>query len=174
MKLNRKFAAGSAALVVTGLALTGCGASGGSSDGSKDSVTWMAMLHTPTTPAKGGVIETALEEVVGADLEFQWIPDASKDEKLNAAIASNTLADIVSLGLANSTVRRALASGQFWDIEPFLADFPNLAKIDPQIIDAAKIDGHLYGVPAQKTKSRYGVMIRQDWLDALDLEVPHT
>jgi putative aldouronate transport system substrate-binding protein len=91
MKLNRKLALGSAALAISGLALTGCGASGGSGDGSKDSITWMALLHTPTTPEKGGAIETALEEVVGKDLDFQWIPAASKDEKLNAAIASDNL-----------------------------------------------------------------------------------
>src|SRR5690606_33368185 len=30
------------------------------------------------------------------------------------------------------------------------------------------------GVPMQKPKARYGVLIRQDWLDALNLEVPHT
>jgi putative aldouronate transport system substrate-binding protein len=174
MKLNRKLALGSAALAISGLALTGCGASGGSGDGSKDSITWMALLHTPTTPEKGGAIETALEEVVGKDLDFQWIPAASKDEKLNAAIASDNLADIVPLSLTESTARRALTSGQFWDIEPFLADFPSLSKIDPQILDASKIDGTLYGVPAQKPKARYGVLIRQDWLDALGLQVPHT
>ncbi|GGF43317.1 sugar ABC transporter substrate-binding protein [Microbacterium sorbitolivorans] len=175
MKLNRKLALGSAALVISGLALTGCGASGGSGDGSKDSVSWMAILHTPTTPEKGGTIEVALEDLVGEDLNFQWIPDASKDEKLNAAIASDTLADIVSLpGVTNSTIRRSLAAGQFWDIEPYLSEFPNLAAIDPQIIEGAKIDGHLYGVPAQKPKARFGVLVRQDWLDNLGLEVPHT
>ncbi|MFP3590162.1 hypothetical protein SCB29_42115, partial [Paraburkholderia sp. SIMBA_055] len=78
-----------------------------------------------TTPEKDGVIETALEDVAGTKLSFQWIPDASKDEKLNAAIASDTLADIVSLpGVTNSTIRRALSAGQFWDIEPFLSEFP--------------------------------------------------
>lgn len=175
MKLNRKLALGSAVLAVSGLALTGCGASGAASDGSKDGVTWMAILHTPTTPEKNGVIETALEEVAGTDLTFQWIPDASKDEKLNAAIASDTLADIVSLpGVTNSTIRRALSAGQFWDIEPYLSEFPNLSSIDPQIIEGAKIDGHLYGVPAQKPKARFGVLVRQDWLDKLGLDVPHT
>src|SRR5690606_22673693 len=54
MKFNRKLALGSAVLAVTGLALTGCGASGGANDGPKDSVTWMAILHTPTTPEKDG------------------------------------------------------------------------------------------------------------------------
>jgi putative aldouronate transport system substrate-binding protein len=41
-------------------------------------------------------------------------------------------------------------------------------------LDSARIDGKLYGVPFQKIKARYGVVVRQDWLDNLGLEVPHT
>jgi len=174
MRTTRKLAAGIAALAAASVALSGCGTAGGGS-GDSDAITWMAALHTPTTPEPGGAIETGLEELADVDLEFQWIPDASRDEKLSAALASNTLADIVTLpGGGITTVVRALTSGQFWDIEEYLGDFPNLSQIDPQIIEAAKIDGHLYGVPAQKPKARYGVLVRQDWLDNLGLEVPHT
>ncbi|WP_221585341.1 extracellular solute-binding protein [Microbacterium sp. G2-8] len=135
----------------------------------------MAMLHTPTTPDPGGPVETALEDHTGADVEFQWVPDASKDEKINSALASDTLAHIVSLTESDSsTVRNALTSGQFWDVEEYLADYPNLAEIDPQTLEAARIDGELFGVPFQKVKARYGVLVRQDWLDNLGLETPHT
>ncbi|MGO1413050.1 MAG: hypothetical protein ACTHVH_00710 [Microbacterium gubbeenense] len=175
MKITRRITIGIAVLASASVALTGCGTAGGESGGSDDAVTWMAALHTPTTPEPGGTIETALEALSDTDLEFQWIPDASRDEKLSAALASNTLADIVTLpGGGITTVVRALTSGQFWDIEDYLDEFPNLSQIDPQIIEAAKINGHLYGVPAQKPKARYGVLVRQDWLDNLGLEVPHT
>src|SRR5690625_7495976 len=71
-------------------------------------------------------------------------------------------------------VREPLKSGMFWDVEPFLSEFPNLASINPTIIESARLDGVLYGVPFQKLLARYGVLVRHDWLDRLSLEVPHT
>ncbi|NKF30862.1 extracellular solute-binding protein, partial [Pseudomonas sp. BGM005] len=90
-------------------------------------------------------------------------------------LASDALADITTIGnLSNTSVRQALRSGQFWDVEKYLKDYPNLSQIDEQTIASARVDGHLYGVPFQKPKARYGVLIRQDWLDNLGLETPHT
>jgi putative aldouronate transport system substrate-binding protein len=103
------------------------------------------------------------------------VPDASKEEKLNAALASNSIADLTNMNVvAMPSIRSSLVSGMFWDVEPFLADFPNLAKIDDTRLDAARVDGKLWGVPFQKPLARYGVLVRQDWLDKLGLEVPHT
>ncbi|SKC38597.1 extracellular solute-binding protein [Krasilnikoviella flava] len=171
------FVKGAAVAAVAALALTACGNGGSGEEAEVDDgpISWMAMLHTPTTPEKDGVIESALEEYTGQEFDMQWVPDASKEEKINSALASGKLADIVSLTMGDSTqVRQALGSGQFWDVEKYLADYPNLAKIDPETLEAAKLDGKLYGVPFQKIKARYGVLVRQDWLDKLGLETPHT
>ncbi|GAB6939168.1 extracellular solute-binding protein [Isoptericola variabilis] len=171
------FVRGAATAAVAALALAACG-SDGSGDGGGDAdgpLTWMATLHTPVTPDEDGPIQTALEKHTGEDFEVQWVPAASSAEKLNAALSSGALADMVSMApVDSSTVRQSLTSGMFWDVEPYLKDFPNLAKIDPQTLDAARLDGKLYGVPFQKIKARYGVVVRQDWLDNLGLEVPHT
>ena len=157
-------------------ALASCGSSGGGggSAGEGGTLTWMSMLHTPTTPEASGPIMTALKEHSGVDFEFQWVPDASKEEKINAALASGSLADINTLNQGMAAVREPLKSGMFWDVEPFLSEFPNLASINPTIIESARLDGVLYGVPFQKPLARYGVLVRQDWLDRLGLEVPHT
>jgi putative aldouronate transport system substrate-binding protein len=174
--ISRRNGTAVASATVLALTLAACGGSGDGDGGDADDpLTWMTMLHTPTTPEKGGAIETALEDYTGTEFEVQWVPDASKEEKINAALASGTLADIVSLTQSDSTtVRTALTSGMFWDVEDYLADYPNLSQIDPQTLDSARIDGELYGVPYQKIKARYGVVVRQDWLDNLGLEVPHT
>ncbi|MFC4137658.1 MULTISPECIES: extracellular solute-binding protein [unclassified Microbacterium] len=168
-----------ASVAVAALALTACGSADADTSAEKpktaEKISWMAMLHTPTTPESDGPIQTALEKYTGSTLEFQWVPDASKDEKINAALASDSLADITSLtNISNTSVRQALKSGQFWDVEKYLKDYPNLSKIDEQTIASARVDGHLYGVPFQKQMARYGVLIRQDWLDNLGLETPHT
>jgi putative aldouronate transport system substrate-binding protein len=168
---------GAAVAAVTALALAACGGSGsGEEDGADDGpISWMATLHTPVTPDAAGPIQTALEEYTGQEFAVQWVPAASSAEKLNAAISAQALADIVSMGPAdNTTLRQALKSGQFWEVEQYLGDFENLSQIDDQTLEAARIDGSLYGVPFQKIKARYGVLVRQDWLDNLGLDVPHT
>src|SRR5690625_5784613 len=76
--------------------------------------------------------------------------------------------------IRGTTVLNALTSGMFWDVEPFLSEFDNLSQIPEATIDVARVDGGLYGVPAQKPLARYGVLVRQDWLDNLGLDEPHT
>lgn len=184
MKIERRPLAGVTLGSILALTLAACGGSSGSAgssegsseSGESDPITWMTMLHTPTTPSETGPIHEALVSTTGEQFEMQWVPDASKEEKLNAALASNTLADITSLTQVDrsTTIRNALSSGMFWDVEEYLDQFPNLSKIDPKTIGVAKVDGRLYGIPFQKPIARYGVIVRQDWLDNLGLEVPHT
>ncbi|NLM65790.1 MAG: ABC transporter substrate-binding protein, partial [Enterococcus sp.] len=114
-------------LLLSAVILGACGK--GSTDGSaaenggseaavstKDTISWMAMLHTAAPPS--GEIENKLEEYTGVKVDFSWVPDASKSERINAALASNSLTDIVTLAdIKNTTVRSSLASGMFWDVE---------------------------------------------------------
>jgi putative aldouronate transport system substrate-binding protein len=177
MKINRRIGISAASVAVAGLALTGCGTGGGGGASVADTkeITWMTVVHTPTTPEKNSPVEKAIEEATGYDITFQWVPAANADEKLTSALASNKLADVVTLNSINSSpMRKALSDGQFWDVSDYLDDYPNLSKIDEQTRTDASIDGHLYGVPMLKYKARYGVLVRQDWLDNLALEVPHT
>jgi putative aldouronate transport system substrate-binding protein len=174
---RRSLIASGAAAAAGTLALSSCGgSSGGKSDISADNaLTWMAMLHTPATPDASGPVQKGLEKNTGQKFSVQWVPDASKEEKVNSAIASNKIANLTSLNqLAMPSIRQPLKSGMFWEVEPFLEEFDNLKKIDPKTVEGAKIDGKLYGVPLQNTLARYGVLVRKDWLDKLGMDVPHT
>lgn len=189
MKLNGKQL--SIVMLVILLLLSACGSNSGGNSAAKDNttqkqgtngepaaeepfnITWMNLLHTPSTPT--GDIQKLIEEKTNTKLKFSWIPDASKEERINTALASNSLADIVTLTiLENASVRNALKAGMFWEVGPYLSEFPNLAAISEEKLQAASIGGKLYGVPFLKDVARNGVIIRQDWLDNLGLEVPKT
>ncbi|MDR4316788.1 multiple sugar transport system substrate-binding protein YtcQ [Niallia circulans] len=160
------------------LLLAGCSggkeqSSGTYDENSKAEITWLNILHTASPPTD--TILDKIEEKTNAEIKFSWIPDASKEERINTALASDSLADIVTLTiLENSSVRNALKSGMFWNVEDYLDEFPNLKEISQDVRDSASIEGKLYGIPFQKDLARNGVVLRKDWLDNLGLEVPKT
>lgn len=163
------------------LLLAGCSdsskTSNNSGDGEKDNgkteISWLNILHTASPPTD--TIINELEKKTNTEIKFSWIPDASKEERINTALASDSLADIVTLTiLENSSVRNSLKSGMFWNIEDYLDEFPNLKAIPEEMLKSASTEGKLYGVPFQKDLARNGVVLRKDWLDKLGLEVPKT
>lgn len=124
-------------------------------------ITWLNILHTASPPTD--TIKKLLEEYTNTKLTFNWVPDASKEERITTALASGELADIVTLTMmTNSSVRSSLKSGLFWDVGPYIDDYDNLAKIAPEIRAAASIEGVLYGVPFQKNLARSGLIFRKD------------
>ncbi|GIN71861.1 sugar ABC transporter substrate-binding protein [Bacillus sp. J14TS2] len=163
------------------LFLSGCNESSSSSNSSDEGIgqnegmeiTWLNILHTASPPTD--TVLNEIESKTNTKIKFSWIPDASKEERINTSLASDSLADIVTLTiLENSSVRNALKSGMFWNVEDYLDEFPNLKEISQEIRESASIEGKLYGVPLQKDVARNGVVIRKDWLDNLDLSVPKT
>jgi putative aldouronate transport system substrate-binding protein len=140
---------------------------------SKTEISWLNILHTASPPTD--TVLDQIEKNTNTEIKFSWIPDASKEERINTALASDSLADIVTLTiLENSSVRNALKSGMFWNVEDYLDEFPNLKAISKDIRTSASIKGKLYGIPFQKDLARNGVIIRKDWLDKLGLAVPKT
>lgn len=177
---TRKLAA---LMICTALLITACGngaekgsasdSNGAYDENSKANITWFNILHTASPPTN--TVLDIIKEKTNADIKFSWVPDASKEERINTALASDSLADIVTLTiLDNSSVRNALKSGMFWEVESYLDDYPNLAKISQDFRTSASIGGKLYGVPFQKDLARNGVIIRKDWLDKLGLAAPKT
>ncbi|ALA43025.1 MULTISPECIES: extracellular solute-binding protein [Paenibacillus] len=169
-----------AVLMVMSVFLAACGDKGAEDQSgqtydpkSKLEFTWLNVLHTASPPTE--TIKSKIEEYTNSKITFNWVPDASKEERITTALASGELADMVTLTMmTNSSVRSSLKSGLFWDVGKYLDDYENLKKIPPEVREAASIEGVLYGVPFQKNLARAGLVIRQDWLDRLGLKVPTT
>ncbi|WP_426450255.1 extracellular solute-binding protein [Paenibacillus sp. S-38] len=175
------------ALVVSSLAVSlaaGCSNSAGTqqpaaSGGSEAKkgptpITIMANLHTAEVP--NPEIEKMIEEKTGTDLTLQWVPDGNYDEKLNAAFATGTLPQAVFLRNQTSliTFRDAFRNNQFWEIGPYLKDYPNLKNLDSKILNNMSVDGKVYSLYQERPWSRQGVIYRKDWADALGLAAPKT
>lgn len=135
-------------------------------------ITIMANLHTPEVPADK--VEKLVEQATNTELEIQWVPDGTYDEKMNASLATGTLPQAVYIKNQSSFIllRNALRSGQFWEIGPFLSEYPNLSKLNPDVLKNTSVDGKIYSLYQERPLSRQGLIYRKDWADKLGLPAP--
>jgi len=134
----------------------------------------MANLHTPEVPS--ALVETMLEEATGVQLTFHWTPDGSYEEKFNASMATDTLPDAVYLKNADmlTFLRDPIRNGMFWELGPYLELFPNLSRLQTEVLRNTAVEGKVYGLYQERPLSRQGVIFRKDWADRLGLGAPRT
>lgn len=141
--------------------------------GSEPVLSWTAILYTDAPPD-----DTVLREIerrTNTRLAITWVPDNVKEEKIDIALATNRLTDIFTVqNLRSTAFLKAVRAGSFWEIGPYLQDYPNLSRMSPDILRNIAIDGKIYGIYRERDLSRQGVIYREDWLVALGLAAPST
>lgn len=189
------------AIYVTALALllTGC-SNGNNSTGGTPSPTPKAVENTTDKPAEDvkqeplelslmynfdGVefpepdneIEKYIEEITNTKLAVTGMPGSAWEEKLPVMIASGDMPDAFPIPRRHQKlpyVINAVQADMFWEIGPYLDQFPNLSKINPVIYDNIKYDGKTYGLPRERALARRAFQYRSDWLANLGMEEPKT
>jgi len=164
-------------LLLLALALTACSPFGGkdqpTSADSRPTVSIMAPLHFPHAPSTE--MMECLQELTGTRLEIGWIPDGIYSDKMTTALTTNSLKKVTFVKHTDYlSMKNSIRYGAFWDIGPYLADYPNLRNLNSDILNQAAVDGKIYGIYTERPSSRQGVILRQDWLDELKLEAPKT
>ena len=123
----------------------------------------------------------AIKESTNVDIAIKWTAaNSDAGEKMNLAIAANDLPDIFT---ANEQSFLKLAqSDMLEDLSPYYDTFAcdiikqNIDSTGGMALEKASYDGKLLGLPNVNPEADgYPLMwIRQDWLDALNLEAPTT
>ncbi|MDF2938262.1 MAG: ytcQ 2, partial [Paenibacillaceae bacterium] len=163
----------------TAAASNGTQAPVGTQSASKDPVTVKLLIPywNAEAPAADSEAIKKLQAHTNTKLDIAWVPAASYTDKLNALIASQNLPQVVYVLVGankQSGLVNAFRSGMFWEIGPYLKDYPNLSKIDPKQLAESSIDGKIYGIYKSFPQARDGIIYRKDWLDALNLKAPST
>ena len=137
-------------------------------------ITIMLPLNVAETPPD--TIKIELEKLTNTKLTYQFSPADTYEEKLNTSLATSTLPQVVYLKNQATflQMREAIRDGQFWEIGPYLAEFPNLNKLKPEILNNTKVDEKLYSLYIGRPLARQGLIYRKDWADNLGLEAPKT
>lgn len=122
-----------------------------------------------------------IKENLNVDISVMWsAASADYNEKMNLAIASNTLPDILVVN--EQQFRKLAQSDMLEDLTPYYDTYAcdiikqNVDSTGGKALEQASYDGKLLCVPnVQVEADGYALMwIRQDWLDKLNLEAPTT
>lgn len=122
-----------------------------------------------------------IKENINVDVKVKWQASSSDySQKLNLAIASNDLPDILVVG--ESEFKKLIKSDLIEDLTPYYETYAsdiikdNIDKTNGKALENASVDGKIYDLPnVQAEADGYNLMwIRQDWLDALGLQAPTT
>lgn len=105
----------------------------------------------------------------GINLDFTFNEGNEYYQKMELAFASGQTADVLLVG--NDKVAVYAGQGALVDVTDMVANSEVLSAIDPELLDAVKVNGKLYGVPIEQGGGTVTYM-RQDWLDQLGLGVP--
>ncbi|ASA20457.1 ABC transporter substrate-binding protein [Paenibacillus donghaensis] len=133
----------------------------------------LAPLHFPQQPSKDIIAE--MERLSGVKLDIRWVPEGVYTDKMNTGLTTNSLPKVTFVKFTDyNLVKNAIKSDAFWEIGPYLQQFPNLGKLSPSILNQAAVEGKVYGLYTERPSSRQGIIIRKDWLSHLKLAPPQT
>ncbi|MFD3261253.1 extracellular solute-binding protein [Paenibacillus lentus] len=132
----------------------------------------MLPLNTSETPPD--TIKKELEKLTNTKLTYQFFPADTYEEKLNSSFATSSLPQVTYLKNQTTFIQMkdAIKDGQFWEIGPYLSEFPNLSKLKPEILNNTKVEGKLYSLYIGRPLARQGIIYRKDWADKLNLAAP--
>ncbi|WNR42771.1 extracellular solute-binding protein [Paenibacillus roseipurpureus] len=169
---------------------TACGSNKPAESQSSTSAATPATSAAPKAPTEVTIIAPTYNDAPTNDLEniqqlnqklnvkinASYVPSNNYDDKVNVMLASNDLPDLtVVWDITKQNWTQALGQGAFWDLTPYLKNYPNLSKIDPGVYTALSFNGKSFGVPRVRPQDGHeSLIIRKDWLDKLGLQAPKT
>lgn len=125
-------------------------------------------------PDDNSPIIKALEEYTNTDVKIQFVPNSSYPDKVNITLVSGEIPHLMVVDRNSASFINAARSGAFWDVGPYLKDYPNLSMAHEVILNNTSIDGKIYGIYRERVLGRMGVTLNRDWLENLGLEAPKT
>lgn len=116
-----------------------------------------------------------IEDKLKLKIEYEYAPSANYDERVQIAMASGKLPDVIRFMDVNNTILKAnVENGNIIDISPYIKDAPNLMKWTlPESWSAVKYKGgdKIYMAVVSTMVRADGLVVRQDWLEKLNIKL---
>ncbi|MNI14139.1 Lipoprotein LipO precursor [compost metagenome] len=163
--------------IIMVIVFTSCTASDAPSPNNQSDDRPLISIMTPlhfTHPPSQEMIQQ-IERLTNTRLDISWVPDGIYTDKINTALTTNSLKKATFVKYTDLLlVKNEIKSGAFWEIGPYLKEFPNLKHLDAEILNQGAINDKIYGLYTERPSSRQGIIIREDWLEKLKLNKPKT
>lgn len=132
-------------------------------------------IETEFDPLTNPIVP-ALEAACNVDIEFILPPNTSYGEQLNLMMASGEYPDVVFFNDINSlSFQDGVKNGVILPLDDYVGNYPNLQQyIDPvsyTAVRSAVEDGKLYGIARNTVLRTDGWLVRNDWLEAVGIEI---
>lgn len=129
-------------------------------------------------PTAGWDTGDVIRARTGVNLKFTMLPTgADGDNKLGSLAAANDLPDLFEIRNRN-LFYQLIRQGQVAPVSSLLPQMPQRTKArygNAMRNGLVNENGQMYGLQEPATLSRqYGIMVRQDWLEKLNLKAPTT
>jgi putative aldouronate transport system substrate-binding protein len=141
---------------------------------SDNSISIMTTTFSPDPPGDDSPVMKALEKYTKTDIKMNWVIDSGYQDKLNITLASGELPDIMMIPNKIPSFISAVEDGAFWELGPYLKDYPNLSQANEIILNNSSIGGKIYGIYRARPLGRLGITFRKDWLNNVGLQTPKT
>lgn len=170
--------------LVAAMAVSACSSTGAPADkpgentaAKPETISIITEFHTPEAPGPDNPVLKEFEKRTNTKLNILWTSPNSYSDKINLVLASGEMPDMVKLlDFKNSLMRQMVKQGAFWDLTPFIKDYPHLMEYPSEVWEKTKIDGKNYVIPSVRPLNGGAGLpiVRKDWLDKLNLKVPET
>lgn len=128
-------------------------------------------------PTENTGLYKEIEEDLNIRLNINYTMAASAEEKTNTMLVGGNLPDVMLIinEMARSELmEQAAKGGMFWDLTDYLDDYPYLKENVGPFVNSMSFSGQIIGIPRRTLYRAGGMLLREDWLETLNLEVPQT
>jgi putative aldouronate transport system substrate-binding protein len=148
--------------------------------GAKEKPTEISILtefNTTEAPSADNPVLKEFEKRTNTKLSITWVSPNNYGEKQNTVLASGEIPDLMKVSdLINPLMRQMVDQGAFWDLTPYLKEYPHLMEYPKEVWEKTRINGKNFIIPSVRPLEGGNSLpsIRKDWLDKLNLKMPET
>jgi len=144
-----------------------------------DEIEIMSDFTIAQPPSPDNPVIQEIEKRTNTKLNITWVSAANATDyvdRLNVVMSSGDLPELLKLNdVTNPLFQSMVKQGVFWDLTPYLEQYPNLMTYPESVWNNTAIDGKNYVIPVARPLNGFVFAnIRNDWLGKLGLEMPKT
>ncbi|MFD0714503.1 extracellular solute-binding protein [Paenibacillus sp. GCM10027626] len=134
-------------------------------------ISFMNFAYTIFPPSQSKGVE-AIKEKFHANIQAEFILQSDYKNKLGVVMASGNMPDVTALTELDSNFYKWAKQGAFLPLDDYVSQYETLKNIPESILNQFKVNGKLYAIPMYSPTYTFSGLIRQDWLDNLNLKMP--